>query len=477
MKLQLRFFLIPLAVLGALFLILAAERRPFLFANATNLGALILLEVALACLWQFDKVFLPVTMGAFLLPATGLPFGVESFTARWVFLAVGALVGFVVWIRKDRDKHFGLFHLIALFCVLSALASASTSSASKTGMLKVASLFLLFLYASTGGRLAMAGREKAFVRGLILACEGIVFVTAGFYLIGFSVFGNPNNLGAIIGVIATPVLLWAALTATTRRERQCRYTALALCGILLYISVCRAAIVADVIVVIVLTIALRRPGLLLRAAFVGALLLEIMAVANPSHMGQLLDSLTGRFVFKTEGRANSGVFGSRTAPWENTIAAVKQHPWFGSGFGTTDLGSEQVGREGSAIYTVEGVNREHGSSYLAMAEYMGMVGILPFLVLLLMVVRAGARVYSWMRRSGSAFHYAVPFALITLAGLVNAAFEDWLFAAGSYLCVFFWVSAFLLVDIASANAAETPSPAFAGSPAGPKSFSRTATSA
>ena len=46
------------------------------------------------------------------------------------------------------------------------------------------------------------------------------------------------------------------------------------------------------------------------------------------------------------------------------------------------------------------------------------------------------------------------FALITFAGLIHAGFEDWLFAAGSYLCVFFWVSAFLLIDLASpANAA------------------------
>jgi 4-hydroxybenzoate polyprenyltransferase len=54
-----------------------------------------------------------------------------------------------------------------------------------------------------------------------------------------------------------------------------------------------------------------------------------------------------------------------------------------------------------------------------------------------------------MRRTGSAYNYAVPFALIVVAGLVHAIFEDWLLAAGSYLCVFFWVAAFLLIDRAS----------------------------
>jgi hypothetical protein len=54
-----------------------------------------------------------------------------------------------------------------------------------------------------------------------------------------------------------------------------------------------------------------------------------------------------------------------------------------------------------------------------------------------------------MRRTGSPYHYAVPFAMVTVAGLIHASFEDWLFAPGSYVCVFFWVSAFLLIDLAS----------------------------
>jgi hypothetical protein len=33
-----------------------------------------------------------------------------------------------------------------------------------------------------------------------------------------------------------------------------------------------------------------------------------------------------------------------------------------------------------------------------------------------------------------------------LAGIVHATFEDWLFAVGSYPCVYFWVFAFMLAD-------------------------------
>jgi hypothetical protein len=454
MKDELRLVLILLGVITICALLVSFGRRPGFFANSTYLGGVLVIEIVLACLWRFEKVFLPVTMGCFLLAATSLPLAGESFTVRWLFLVVGALVGFSIWMRTDRTEHFGSFHLVALFCVLAALASASASAAATTGLLKVVSLFLLFLYAATGGRLALAGREKAFVSNLVKACEILVFLTTAAYFAGFNAFGNPNNMGAFIGVVATPVLLWAALTAEDRAERQHRYTALALCGVLLYVTVCRAAIVADVIITIGLTIALRRPRLLVRAVFVGALFLEIMAVVNPSHMGMFMDSLSDRFIFKLEGRSgHNGLFGSRQTPWDNTIAAVKQHPWFGTGFGTSDVG-DQSDMRSSSIYTVEGTNREHGSSYLAMAEYMGMLGIMPFLLLLALLVRATVRVYSWMRRTGSPYHYSVPFALITIAGLVHAGFEDWLFAAGSYLCVFFWVSAFLLVDLAAEASAD-----------------------
>jgi O-antigen ligase len=450
MKTPARIALIFFGVIGCCFLFLYAERRPFLFANVRYLGGILVLEIVIACLWRYEKVFFPITMGCFLLAATSLPFAAESYTIRWLFLAIGALFGLSLWMKTAREKHFGVFHLVALFCVFSAIASASSSTSPRIGLLKAVSLFLLFLYAATGGRLAAIGRERNFVRGLVRACELMAFVVAACYFAGYNFFGNPNNLGAFIGVIVTPVLLWAALTTEDRSERQRRYLALALCAVLLYATVCRAAIVADVVVTVALTIGLRHPRLLIRAVFMGALFLEIMAVANPSRMGEFMDSLTGKFIFKTEGRTgNGGLFGSRQSPWDDTIAAVKQHPWFGTGFGTSDLGSEQPGIAESSIYTVEGTNREHGSSYLAMAEYMGLLGIVPFIFILVLVLRAAAQVFAWMRRTTSPHHCAVPLALIAVAGLVHAGFEDWLFATGSYLCVFFWISAFLLVDLAA----------------------------
>jgi len=51
-----------------------------------------------------------------------------------------------------------------------------------------------------------------------------------------------------------------------------------------------------------------------------------------------------------------------------------------------------------------------------------------------------------MWRTGDASDWAIPLAFVCLAGMIDAAFEDWLVAAGYYLNVFFWTSAFLLSD-------------------------------
>ena len=451
MKFQLRFLLIPLGLVVLWALFHELQRSPGLFANSTYLGAIVGIELVLACLWKFQKVFFPVTLACFLVAGTGLPLAGASTYLRWLFLAVGGLAGLVLWMKSNREKHFESFHLIALFCVLTALATASASNSPLTASLKTGSLLLLFLYASTGARVALAGREDAFVRGLVLGCESMVYIAALCnFVLGYDLFGSPNALGAVVGVALTPVLLWSALMARDHAERRRRYIALALCGVLLYVTVCRAAIIADAVLVILITVGLRRPGLLVRGVFAAALFLEIMAVANPSHMGELLDSMTGRFIFKLDqSRPHTGVFGSRQAPWDDSIAAIKQHPWFGTGFGTSDLGTERTDIQYSSIYTKWGSNREHGSSYLALAEYVGLLGIVPFIILLVLLLRTATRVYLWMRRNQSPNNYAVVFAMIVIAGLIHAGFEDWLFAVGSYLSVFFWVAAFLLIDLAA----------------------------
>ncbi len=83
---------------------------------------------------------------------------------------------------------------------------------------------------------------------------------------------------------------------------------------------------------------------------------------------------------------------------------------------------------------------------MTIAEWVGLLGVLPFVALLAVTVSNVWKVCAWMNRTADPRHYSIPLAMVVLAGLVHAGFEDWLFAVGYYLCVYFWVFAFLLAD-------------------------------
>jgi O-antigen ligase len=145
-----------------------------------------------------------------------------------------------------------------------------------------------------------------------------------------------------------------------------------------------------------------------------------------------------------------GVLGSRMSPWQAAIDSIHTHFWFGTGFGTADNGqdvSEHVGNFSSNT----AATTENGSSFLAITAWVGVGGILPFVLLLFVLLGKVARTLIWMRRTGDACHPAVPLAMVVVAGLLHACFEDWLFAVGYYLCVFFWSLALVLVDVAPSS--------------------------
>jgi len=94
------------------------------------------------------------------------------------------------------------------------------------------------------------------------------------------------------------------------------------------------------------------------------------------------------------------------------------------------------------------VTAENGSSFLAILVGVGVVGAIPFFLLLTLLLGKAFRTLAWMHESGSPYHVAVPLAIVILAAMLHAGFEDWMFAPGNYICVFFWSLAFILVDVA-----------------------------
>ena len=224
---------IPVILVVAL--IILARSLPSYFNNQQYLAGFIFLQILLVCLWSYDRLFFPFLMIAFLWAGMDVPMTQPWTMGRWVVLGAGAFVGFVRALRMGLQRYH-LFHLAALFCVGSALVSAMVSVVPQFSLMKAFSLFLLFLYAAWGGRLVLRDPDR-FFRGLLLACEIGVYVSAFAYTLGFEIWGNANSLGAVEGVIGAPLLLWGALVAPTKNLRVRRAVACLGALYLVYFSV------------------------------------------------------------------------------------------------------------------------------------------------------------------------------------------------------------------------------------------------
>src|SRR5271157_785246 len=119
---------------------------------------------------------------------------------RWAVLFAGAAVGYVIW-TKTTHSPFGSLHLIAFFCICAAFVSATVSPWIQMASLKALSLLLLFTYCASGGRLAVLGREERFFHGLLWGSEIAVYITViCYFVLGQSIWGNPNSLGAAMSI-------------------------------------------------------------------------------------------------------------------------------------------------------------------------------------------------------------------------------------------------------------------------------------
>ena len=429
--------------------------RPGYFTSESGLIMLIGGELLLAAAANYRKTFFPLIIIAFLIAGTNLPFKFDLTEGRWVVLGVGGVLGLAVYVKVHLHR-FRTFHLIASFCVLSAFVSALVSAYPGEALLKALSFFLLFLYAGTGARTAVPLRPERFFVFLSIAMEILIWFVAICYLaLRDEIFGNPNSLGAIMAVGCIPVLLWAFLTAQSRTSKMRVGAELILALLLLLSSFSRAAIAGAAISSLLVCFSLREYRVLMKG-FAITVALAVCAVifmpqqsSTPSWNGS--ESIGSVFLYK--GNREKGVFGSRRTVWQQTWNVIREKPWFGSGFGTSETSEDMTKLDYAAHHIDTWVAREHGNSYLAIIEWTGLLGVVPFYALMLLVVRNAGFVFLWIRQSRDAFSPALPAAAIVIAGLVDAAFEDWLLAVGYYLCVFFWVIAFILVDVMPSRAA------------------------
>ena len=423
----------------------AVLRLPGYLTNPGFLGSLVFLQIIVVMLWRFEVRFFPFLMFIFLMAGADVPWlHSPAAAARWTVLAVGAVGGLILYLRR-KPFGLGVFHLWAGFAVLAALVSAWESAYTQVSILKAISLLLLCLYGSFGARLAVSRREEAFFATVLLGGEILTYASAVlFFGLRISWLGNPNSLGAAMSIFAVPLLFWGVLEAKKPSTRRQLVFALGLAWALLLSSYARAGIVAGLMATLFLCAGRREYKML--AKLLAFVVVAALMVANffPRYVSNG-SSLMG-FVYK-QGESR-GVLGSRKSPWEKTVQSVQEHPWLGTGFGTSDTSnSGESGTQLSAPTTETAAGgREHGNSYLEILEWVGILGVVPFAALIILLLANVGIVFRKMR-TGSVL--AAPASLLgafVLAGLTHAFFEDWLFAPGSYLCVFFWAMAYILQD-------------------------------
>lgn len=434
---------------GALLVLFLLLRRPGYLANSSSLATLIGAEILVLAITRFTSLFFPLVIATFVAAGIHIPEQGAFAQARWIVLGVGAVVGVAIYM-KSQGHHFGAFHLIVVFCILSAAVSASVSQYTWESKLKALSLGLLLVYASSGARLAAFGlRGETFFLGLVKGCEVLVWFCGTAYLVfRWQFFGNPNSLGAIAGVVLVPVLLWGMLTSKPGGRRVRLSLELALAALLLMSSFSRAGIGSALFSSVLICVTLRRYRLMVKGST--ALLLfafcTVTLIPHLSYMPEVArsQSLTDAYLYK--GKEDAGVLGSRRSVWQETWSSIQENPWFGTGFGTSKVAEDMSAAEYAAHHIDSWIVREHGNSYLAIAEWTGMLGVVPFYALIVLTAVYAGKIFVWLRRTGNVFSPAVPAAAIIVAGLFDAMFEDWMFAVGYYLCVFFWVVAFIMVD-------------------------------
>lgn len=446
-----------IVVLFGSFLLIAAILfiRPSYFASPEALGIFLIGQIVLASICKFKESFFLVLMGAFFWAGMRLPLSGAWLEGRWIVLAVGSFAGLAIYL-KNRNHRFSTIHLFALFCVLSAFVSGSVSAYPQEALLKSLSLFLLFLYGTTGARLACYAPDRdALFRRLLLAAEVTIYVSLlAYFGLRLPLFGNPNSLGAVMGIVIIPLMFWGFLSTNSIVRKRRMAFGLCLAVTLLLSSLSRAGITAAVISCIVLCISLRRYRLIVGGlAFLVVVSILVATFIPPPTEDQgdnLPKSIISLFLYK--GKPEVGLMGSRRAPWQATIAVIKNHPWFGSGFGTstTDLSATYFELT-RARFVDSRMVREHGNSYLAIMEWSGLLGVLPFYLLVCAAAWQASKAFIELRRTANIFSPAVPAAAIIIAGLIGATFEDWLFAVGYYVSVFFWSMAFILTDLVQAH--------------------------
>ena len=259
------------------------------FGDLSFLGGILLLEVLIVCLWNYEQRFFVFLLIAFVWAGMHVPLQGTWTAGRWAVLAAGAAAGYAVWLKNPR-RPFGTMHLLAFFCVCAAFVSATVSQYVQMASLKACSLLLLFLYCSSGARLAVIDREEPlfFWAGLGKRDRGLRYCILLSSAWADDMGESKLLPGAAMSIGLFPVLLWGWLTSEGPGIRARRLGALLLCTYLVFFSMARAGIVSITVVTLIFCVCLRQYKLLMKSAALLLVLIAVTGIYDPAALNSRL---------------------------------------------------------------------------------------------------------------------------------------------------------------------------------------------
>jgi hypothetical protein len=140
--------------------------RPYLFGETSVLGLLVLVMAGFI-VSQYETHFWGLMIAVFFWAGSGFPLAGAMNLFRWVVLGLGAFVAIGYYAHRANRVPFNYLHLLGLFTMIAAFASALVSVNKTMTILKALSLAALFIYASLGARSLWGRNPEPFVRKFV----------------------------------------------------------------------------------------------------------------------------------------------------------------------------------------------------------------------------------------------------------------------------------------------------------------------
>jgi len=237
---------------------------------------------------------------------------------------------------------------------------------------------------------------------------------------------GPNMMGSLL-MMCTPLLLWRCYAMWKKNEWRIFWVS---CLIVEFIFLMkansRAALVASLfcVISIVYSLGYRKWVPIVTSIFM--LILTLLLISP-----DIYDRAVSKYVFKSASE-QQGVLYTRATVWEESFRLAKLGGLFGGGYGVT-IGDESF----KGGLTSVGYGREKGNSQMAIAEEVGLIGLVFYLIFIFSLYTYQVKMFFLTRNKHLRVLLGISMGMIT--GLIfQSVFEAWWVSPGSPEFVYFW---------------------------------------